>query len=175
MQENQVRSCLGRYPGEGNGNTLQYSCLENPMDRGAWRATVHGVAKNQDTTKQLMLSLRKTEGSTEVTQDLNLTPEKHKGKYNSLSAVTAYSDSNWVSTDKLSVCSTVVCDHFHLPIVSAGLPEHSTPLGPAPHTPAAPPHPTPTMPPLQNCSLGTPRQSSGWILYFHCRGPRFHP
>ena len=32
----------GRSPGEQNGNTLQYSCLENPMDRGAWRATVHG-------------------------------------------------------------------------------------------------------------------------------------
>ena len=38
---------LGRSPGEGNGTPLQYSCLENPMDRGAWRATVHGVAKSQ--------------------------------------------------------------------------------------------------------------------------------
>ena len=36
---------LGRSPGEGNGNPLQYSCLENPMDRGAWRAIVHGVAR----------------------------------------------------------------------------------------------------------------------------------
>ena len=36
---------LGRSPGEGNGNLLQYSCLENPMDRGAWQATVHGVAR----------------------------------------------------------------------------------------------------------------------------------
>ena len=35
-----------RSPGEGNGNTLQYSCLENPMDRGAWRVKVHGVAKS---------------------------------------------------------------------------------------------------------------------------------
>ena len=35
----------GRSPGGGHGNPLQYSCLENPMDRGAWRATVHGVAK----------------------------------------------------------------------------------------------------------------------------------
>ena len=35
----------GRSPGEGNGNPLQYSCLENSMDRGAWRATVHGVTK----------------------------------------------------------------------------------------------------------------------------------
>ena len=37
----------GRSPGEGNGNSLQYSCLGNPMDRGAWRATVHGVAKSR--------------------------------------------------------------------------------------------------------------------------------
>jgi len=38
---------LGRSPGVGNGNPLQYSCLENPKDRGAWQATVHGVAKSQ--------------------------------------------------------------------------------------------------------------------------------
>ena len=37
----------GRSPGERNGNPLQYSCLENPMDRGAWRVTVPGVAKSQ--------------------------------------------------------------------------------------------------------------------------------
>ena len=36
-----------RSPGEGNGNPLQYSCLENPMDRGVWQATVHGIAKSQ--------------------------------------------------------------------------------------------------------------------------------
>ena len=38
---------LGRSPGERNGYTLQYSCLENSMDGGAWQATVHGVAKSQ--------------------------------------------------------------------------------------------------------------------------------
>ena len=38
---------------EGNGNSLQYSCLGNPMDRGDWQATVHGVAKELDMTKQL--------------------------------------------------------------------------------------------------------------------------
>ena len=38
---------LGRSSGEGNGNPLQYSCLENPMDRGAWWAIVHRVAKSQ--------------------------------------------------------------------------------------------------------------------------------
>ena len=37
----------GGLPGGGNGNLLQYSCLENPMDRGAWYATVHGVAKSR--------------------------------------------------------------------------------------------------------------------------------
>ena len=37
---------LERSPGRGNGKSLQYSCLENPMDRGAWRAIVHGVAKS---------------------------------------------------------------------------------------------------------------------------------
>ena len=38
---------LGRSPGGGNGNPLQYSCLENSMDRGAWQASVHGFAKSQ--------------------------------------------------------------------------------------------------------------------------------
>ena len=37
----------GRSPGGGNGNTLQYSCLENSMDRGTWQVTVHGVVKSQ--------------------------------------------------------------------------------------------------------------------------------
>ena len=37
----------GSSPGDGNGNPLRYSCLENPMDRGAWQPTVHGVAKSQ--------------------------------------------------------------------------------------------------------------------------------
>ena len=43
----------GRPPGEGKGYPLQYSCLENPMDRGAWQATVHVVTKQLDTTEQL--------------------------------------------------------------------------------------------------------------------------
>ena len=40
----------GKSPGEGNGNPLQYSCLGSPMGRGAWRAIVHGVAKESDMT-----------------------------------------------------------------------------------------------------------------------------
>ena len=47
---------LGSSPGEGNGNPLQYSCLENPMDRGAWRATVHGVAQNRTQLKWLSMA-----------------------------------------------------------------------------------------------------------------------
>ena len=42
---------LRRTPGEGNGNPLQYSCLENSMERGAWQATVHGGHKELDTTE----------------------------------------------------------------------------------------------------------------------------
>ena len=45
MEKTQEMS--GRFPGGGHGNPLQYSCLENPMERGAWQATVPGVAKSQ--------------------------------------------------------------------------------------------------------------------------------
>ena len=48
---------LGRSPGEGNGNPLQYSCLKNPMDGGAWWATVHGVAKSWTRLSDLTHSL----------------------------------------------------------------------------------------------------------------------
>ena len=44
---------LRRSPGGGHGNPLQYSCLENPMDRGAWWATVHGVTKSQTRLRRL--------------------------------------------------------------------------------------------------------------------------
>ena len=47
---------LGRSPEEGRGNPLQYSCLENPMDRGAWWATIHGVSKSQIRLKCLSTS-----------------------------------------------------------------------------------------------------------------------
>ena len=55
-QEKGLKECVlglipgwGRSPGEGNGNPLQYSCLENPTDRGAWRAAVHGAAESDVT------------------------------------------------------------------------------------------------------------------------------
>ena len=46
----------GRSPEEGNGNPLQYSCLENPMDGGAWWPTVHGVAKSRKRLSELTLT-----------------------------------------------------------------------------------------------------------------------
>ena len=45
MQESWVQFWVWKIPGEGNGNLFQYSCLENPTDRGVWQARVHGVAK----------------------------------------------------------------------------------------------------------------------------------
>ena len=52
----------GRSPGEGNGSPLQYSCLENPMDRGTWQVTVHGVARVDLVTKSsIATSLLKLE------------------------------------------------------------------------------------------------------------------
>ena len=55
MQEIRIQS-LGweDFPGGGNGNPLQYSCLENPMDRGAWQATVHEVGKSDKTERLSM-------------------------------------------------------------------------------------------------------------------------
>ena len=46
---------LERSPGGGHGNTLQYSCLENPMDKGAWQVTVHRITKSQTRLKQLSM------------------------------------------------------------------------------------------------------------------------
>ena len=51
----------GRSPGRGHGNPVQYSCLENPMDRGDWWATVHSVAKSLTQLKQLSMHIRKAD------------------------------------------------------------------------------------------------------------------
>ena len=52
-----LKSGSGRFPGEGNGNPFQYSCLDNTMDRVAWQATVYGVPKELDTTEHATLTL----------------------------------------------------------------------------------------------------------------------
>ncbi|MCH3754006.1 hypothetical protein LZB89_09000, partial [Campylobacter coli] len=56
----------GRSPGEGNGNPLQYSCLENPMDRGAWWATVHWGSKESDMTERLNNNKQQFQENTEI-------------------------------------------------------------------------------------------------------------
>ena len=68
-----------------NGNPLQYSCLENPMDRGAWWATVHGGRKELDKTEGLSTNITSAQGkANQITMRYHLTPvrmvsnEKHK-------------------------------------------------------------------------------------------------
>ena len=65
----------GRSPGGGHNNPLQYSCLENPMDRGAWRATVHSVAKSWTRLKQLSTAQHKFIDSRSL-----VNPKQHKYK-----------------------------------------------------------------------------------------------
>ena len=68
----QYRRCSipgsGRALGGGHGNPFQYSCLENPMDRGAWWTTVHGVTKSQTRLKQLSMYTQYITGSSLVVQ-----------------------------------------------------------------------------------------------------------
>ena len=73
---------LGRSPGEGSGNPLQHSCLENPMDRGAWWSIVHMFTKESDMTRNLNVYLQIPDFST-LTPHSNLKPlkaTKHKNK-----------------------------------------------------------------------------------------------
>ena len=67
----------GRFPGKGNGNPLQHSCLENPKDRGAWRATVHGPAKSQ-TRLSMRVTLKSyvatVAGTVRIAERISFTP-----------------------------------------------------------------------------------------------------
>ena len=65
-----------KYPGVENGNPLQYSCLENPMDRGAWWAPVHGVTKESGMTEQLSIQHR------HITSDSYKNPSDLQGYLN---------------------------------------------------------------------------------------------
>ena len=88
---------LGRSPGEGNGNPLQYSCLENSMDGGAWWATVHGIAKSRirlsDFTSLLQLS------------------SKEQVSFNFMAAITICSD---FGAQKNKACHCLHCFPIYL-------------------------------------------------------------
>ena len=95
----------GRSPGRGHDNPLQCSCLENPMDRGAWRAIVHGAAKSQTRLKRLSTG-RRTEGQT-VHIDF-------KGRETVTCDVISENPQNWSSNvdtadEQLYKCIKVVC------------------------------------------------------------------
>ena len=60
----------GRSPGEGNGYPLQYSCLENPLDKGAWWATTHGVAKSQTQLRDYHIHIYVNESEQETSYEL---------------------------------------------------------------------------------------------------------
>ena len=61
----------GRSPGGGHGNPLQYSCLENPMDRAAWQATVHRVANSRTWLKQLRMHTHKRKSNQSMVKEIN--------------------------------------------------------------------------------------------------------
>ena len=73
---------LERFPAEGNGNPLQYSCLENPMDREAWWATVHRVSQldTSETTKQYIFTYLEKKRNSEIT--INITKYRRREKEN---------------------------------------------------------------------------------------------
>ena len=70
----------GRCLGEGNSNSLQYSCLENSMDRGAWWATVHGITENQTQVSELALSLFPDLSSKQISSNFRFFFQQKKKK-----------------------------------------------------------------------------------------------
>ena len=77
LQEIWVNPWVGKIPGGGHGNPIQYSCLENPMDRGAWRAIVHGVTKSQTQLKRMSTH-------TQVSNRITLSHKRAKRKMTAL-------------------------------------------------------------------------------------------
>ena len=83
MQEMGSIPGLERSPGEGNGNLHQYSCLGNPMGRGAWWATVHGVAKELDIDLRTKRNNKRyiVYNSSPIHHDIDGLEKEHKNKY----------------------------------------------------------------------------------------------
>ena len=93
----------GRSPGEGNGNSLQYSCLENPMDRGVWRTTVHGVTLLHNLATEQQQSYKSS-----GLPPLNLTP-------------VTYSKNTSLDLSFLAQTSTHFCYNFCTDVLVIGL------------------------------------------------------
>ena len=92
-------------PGRGNGNPLKYSSLENPMDRGAWRVTVHGVSQSWTRPKWLSTLLCQAKGDTSGSclEKLCLNPREFDEEfYNSCSKMGAHQISEWVGLESES-------------------------------------------------------------------------
>ena len=118
---------LGRSPGEGNGNPLQYYCLENPMDRGAWKATVHGVAKSRTWLSDFTFTFTLVAFKQMLVLTLNFFQVQHCSVQSSCSVVSdsatpwttacqaSLSDTNSLSLLKLmSIESVIPSNHFIL-------------------------------------------------------------
>ena len=92
---------LGRSPGEGNGNPLQCSCLENPMDGGAWWATVHGVAKSRTRLSDFTLRIKYLDIRTTKTKSLTLFQFLQNGQSKINILLDPYNDFNFFKLRKL--------------------------------------------------------------------------
>ena len=100
----------GRAPGEGCGNPLQYPCLENPVDRGAWWATVHTVAQSRTRLKQLSMYACTGEGNGNLLQCSCLKNPKDRGAW--CAAVYGVAQS-WTRLKRLSSSSSSITSHKH--------------------------------------------------------------
>ena len=91
---------LGRSPGEGNGNPLQYSCLENPMDRGAWWAIAHGVTKSQ-TWSYLACKKKRTQYPQSFTNVYSVIWCVFKVKFYSKKSSSSLNETNYIALTKV--------------------------------------------------------------------------
>ena len=80
--ETQVLSLVGRPPGRGHGNPLQYSCLENPMERGAWQTAVHGVAQSWTQPQRLSTAHNTAIWSATVSSSFSISVYRRTKSYN---------------------------------------------------------------------------------------------
>ena len=98
---------MRRCPGGGNSNPLQYSCLENSMDRGAWRNTVHAVVKESDTTEKINLISHRS-----MEQLLRAAPPAQMHTTHGLASPAASRDTAWPPAQPKSLLHAPECHDF---------------------------------------------------------------